>query len=412
MRLITVAALLLTVSVLPLRAAGPILATDDFDSGSLGEFRVVDDTKLVFVPRTGYDQDSVNSALTWWYGRLTNVKGREVTIEASGLHTTVYNGRRGENLPFHRNTVNVFSYDREHWQRFTWTEFSAGGKAYRMKQIFSRDTVWVAYIMPYSFSRMERMLREVSARACVRIESMGRSVEGRPLYVATVEEPGPDIPGRPVVWIVARQHAFETGGSWSCEGLLRWLSSDEPEARAIRRRVTFRVCPMLNPDGVVRGHTRFNAVGVDLNRHWNTEDPLSEDPRMAPEIVRVRQAMAGWKESRRLDLFVNIHCNDMVWNEGGDYMRYAPLSREKDAARLESLLREHTVFTGPYEKTTGLGATEHAVAREFGCMALLMELKTGYLEGLGRWTGRDVWLEHGPGVARAAVRWLEGLEKR
>jgi hypothetical protein len=34
-------------------------------------------------------------------------------------------------------------------------------------------------------------------------------------------------------------------------------------------------------------------------------------------------------------------------------------------------------------------------------------MKTGYLENLDRWTGKDVWLDHGRGLARAAFRFLE-----
>jgi hypothetical protein len=390
----------------PLYASRPIRVSDDFESGSLGVWRVEGNTRLVFVPRLEHDQDGINTALTWFYGRLENTAHREVTLVATGLDYTVYKGRRGTILPYERNTVPVFSYDREHWQRFTDCSFDEEAREFRMRQVFSRDPVWVAYTIPYTLSRLEGLLAEVGSHPEVSVEILGRSVEGRPLYLVTVAGPTPPESERPVVWIATRQHSFESGGSWSVEGLLRWLTSDDPEAARLRRRVVFRVCPMLNPDGVVRGGTRFNARGVDLNRHWHESDPLSNDPAAAPEIGLVKRALESWTKSNRLDLWINIHNNDMVWNEDGDYIRFAPAAREGEARRLEEILREETVYTGPFLPTLSDGSTEAVVSEITGAIGLLMEMKTGYLDVLDRFTGEDVWLDHGRGLALAASRFL------
>jgi hypothetical protein len=164
---------------------------------------------------------------------------------------------------------------------------------------------------------------------------------------------------------------------------------------------------MLNPDGVVSGGTRFNVKGVDLNRHWNSEDPFSSDYRMAPEIAFVKAALRQWQRSHRLDLWINIHNNDMVWNKDGDYIRFAPADQEETARRLEKALRQKAIFTGPFIPTPNSLTTEAVVAKEFGALSLLMEMKTGYLDKWDRWTGVDLFLLHGEGVARSAATWLE-----
>jgi hypothetical protein len=387
--------------------AGPIRVSDQFESGSLGNWRLGGNTRLLFIPKTDFDQDQVNTAVTWFYGRLENVAQREVRIEVTGLECTVYNGKKGDILPFQRGTVPVFSYDREHWQRFTDCTFDLAARTFKMRQIFSEDTVWVAYTIPYTFSRLEGLLKEIETNPAVTVETLGRSAEARPLYLVTVAEPGTDSQKQPVVWIVARQHAFEAGGSWSVEGLLRFLISDNPEATRIRRQITFKLCPMLNPDGVVHGGTRFNARGVDLNRHWHSSDPLSSDLKMAPEITLVKQALRNWHASHRLDLWINIHNNDMVWNEDGDYIRFAAPGGDVEARKLEAFLREETVYTGPFQLSSDEHDTDAVVAANTGALSLLIEMKTGYLESLDRWTGQDIWLNHGRGLARAAARFLE-----
>ena len=386
--------------------AGPIQVSDTFESGNLGVWRVERDTRLVLVPRTEYDQDHINSAVTWFYGRLSNILHREVTIQIEGLDYTVYNGQKGNILPFERNTVPVFSYDGAVWERFTDCSFRKEDRTFRIRHIFSRDTVWIAYIPPYTFSRLESLLTEVRAHPAIKVESIGRSVEGRPLYLVDVAEPGRPEDSRPVVWVVARQHAFEAGGSWAVEGLLRFLTGSDPAAQAIRKQLVFKLCPMMNPDGVFRGGTRFNARGVDLNRHWHVNDPLSQDANSAPEIALLKRAIRSWRASHRLDLWVNIHNNDMVWNDDGDYIRFAPANREGEARRLEAVLRKETIFTGPFEPAPDGKATEAVVAMETGALGLLMEMKTGYLNEPDRWTGIDVFLEHGRGLARTASRFF------
>ncbi|UCF36731.1 MAG: hypothetical protein JSU96_18270 [Acidobacteriota bacterium] len=387
-------------------AAGPIRATDQFESGSLGEFRIEDETRLIMVPRTDRDQDRVNSAVTWFYGRLENVLNRLVTIELEKLDYTVYNGKVGTILPFERNTVPVYSYDGEHWERFSNCRFEKESRRFVIQQIFSRDSVWIAYIPPYTLSRLEELVKRLETHPAVTVDLLGESAEGRPLYLVSLETEPHGSTEKPVVWIQARQHAFESGGSWAVEGLLRFLTSSDPLARKLLERLVFKVCPMLNPDAVVNGGTRFNAKGVDLNRHWNAEDPYSADLQSAPEIGLVKRALQQLKQSRRLDLWINIHNNDMVWNEDGDYINFAPKEREAEARELETLLRDWTIFTGPFELTENGNATESVVAGATGALSLLMEMKTGFLEEQGRWTGVDLFVAYGESLAKVLGRFF------
>jgi murein tripeptide amidase MpaA len=74
-----------------------------------------------------------------------------------------------------------------------------------------------------------------------------------------------------VVWLIARQHAWEAGTSFVMEGALRFVTSDDPRARALRERIVFKFVPMMAQDGVARGKVRFNLNGYDVNRHWDDQ---------------------------------------------------------------------------------------------------------------------------------------------
>jgi cytosolic carboxypeptidase protein 2/3 len=67
-------------------------------------------------------------------------------------------------------------------------------------------------------------------------------------------------------------HPGETPGSWMMQGFLKCITGDSHQAVQLRKRIVFKVIPMVNPDGVIIGNYRTSLAGCDLNRRYDYPD--------------------------------------------------------------------------------------------------------------------------------------------
>ena len=102
------------------------------------------------------------------------------------------------------------------------------------------------------------------------------------------------------IWIQARQHAWESGSSWVCRGLVEWLVSDDDRAERLRKTSTIVIVPIMDMDNVTIGAGGKNEKPHDHNRDWGDE----------PHFPAVRAAMkkiSAMNDDGSFDLFVDLH---------------------------------------------------------------------------------------------------------
>jgi len=163
------------------------------------------------------------------------------------------------------------------------------------------------------------------------VQTVGTSVEGRPIRAIRITGPG-DASSRPQVVYSYLQHAREwitaMAGAFLADRLVHDHGVD-PVVTALVDRVEFWIVPITNPDGYVytwstdrlwRKNRRNNGAGifgVDLNRNWDagwggqgsSGDPSSDiyrgpAPFSEPESQALRDLMLGLP---RLEGYIDIH---------------------------------------------------------------------------------------------------------
>ena len=384
----------------PTTDAPAVRFNTNFEGASLGKVEVLSSGVFrCFVPGQ-YNERGRNRQTSWFYFRMDGVRGRELTLTMTDL-VGEYNERPGA-VPYGPGIVPVFSPDGRRWTHVDGAAVSwdADRKEMTFRITPESDCVWVAHAPPYTPADLRRLLDEIDGRSPhARVESIGRTVNGRDIQMVTVTDAAVPKSEKTCVWLQSRQHAWESGTSWVMEGALRFITSDDPAAAELRRRVVFRFTPMVDVDGCATGKVRFNANGFDVNRHWPTVDLVSKDRlREMPEIWYTKKAIVSAHAlGPPIALFVNMHNTEtaeyLATQIDGDAPAFAKLSR------LESRLIERGQFNPsrklerprPSIVPRSPQDTTNSLWPERRIPVALMELRVSKDEKLGRQRTVDDW---------------------
>ena len=361
--------------------AGEITFNQNFEGSALGKIEASGQTSFRCHVEGQHDERGRNRQANWYYFRMDGVLGRKVTLTLTDF-VGEYNDRPGS-CPMNADTIPVFSYDNERWQHFPAMAWDDQKKEATLEFEGQHDRIWIAHAPPYTHARHLELLEELDRLPNVRVEVIGKTVQQRDLHLVTVANF--QKPGARTVWLQARQHAWETGTSYVMEGALRFITSDDPRARALRDKVVFKFTPMMDPDGCANGKVRFNANGYDVNRHWDEVDLWRKEFLLRmPEIWYVKKAIFGCMESeRKIDLMLNMHNTETA--------EYIDTQADEEPTR-QMMQRFFDALAGTtsFDPSRKLrfndtpGNTTNCLWKERGVPVMLMEQRLGTSAKLGR----------------------------
>lgn len=165
------------------------------------------------------------------------------------------------------------------------------------------ETIDIAFCYPYGMPEIDALIRETSGYW--QQDTIGVTSRGRPIIRLSNDYGTPDG-DQPGLYLIARQHAGETPGSWVLDGFLRHLASLGDSAP-----LTW-VIPFVNRDGVEEGDYGKDPYPIDLNRAW--QRPFRQSMRF--EIQCIERDIALWAGRCKPVLGMDFHAPGGTENDG------------------------------------------------------------------------------------------------
>ncbi len=300
----------------------------DFENGRLGQVEVLAKNQYRLHVEGQKDQAGRNRQASWYYFRVDDARGQDLKFELVDL-AGEYNFTPNAGA-ITKDTPPFYSYDQKTWHPVEKFTYDQSGPAIRFEVHSTRPRVWIAHAPPYTNDNFAALLRSIRKHPTLTYTAIGKTPEGREMPLLTITDRGVPDAGKKVMWLMFRQHAWESGSSWTGEGFIRFALSSDPTALAIRRGAILKILALCDPDGVAHGRVRFNGQGYDLNRNWDVDDPAK-----LPEITLQKKAIFAWLDAgHRIDAFVTLHNT-----ETNEYIAGAPDPTGKLLALVERFNR-------------------------------------------------------------------------
>ena len=328
----------------------------DFESGSLAGYQLVDSSWLKVS-----DQDSMlclsylitsqsdplnpvdvnlSPSARWFFFCMTGVKDKQITLNFQGTD------------PLRP----VYSYDKVNYLRLDDSFDTYRAKENRPRYLFSqrfvKDTVYIAYFIPYDYTYLQKRIGEWAQHACVQFEIIGYSHKGWPIPMLTITDTRVPDAQKKRIWIHARIHPSESPASWHLDGMIDALVANTPQAVACRQAMIFYIVPFANPDGVIEGLSRSTATGVNIEINWARPEKQTE-----PEVKVLKSVMEKLTAERPFDMQLNMHSQA---SNNATYWVHTAKSTSDYFYKNELKLCYFTMFDNPYLRKNDLAFSDLA----------------------------------------------------
>eukprot|EP01064_Diplonema_japonicum_P022277 TRINITY_DN3199_c0_g2_i1.p1 TRINITY_DN3199_c0_g2~~TRINITY_DN3199_c0_g2_i1.p1 ORF type:complete len:482 (+),score=108.99 TRINITY_DN3199_c0_g2_i1:48-1493(+) len=279
----------------------------NFDSGNLGRVECIGgDDYMCHVTGDCEGTPHANSNSTWFHFEVQGGDvGRTVMLHIKSLNA--------QTKLYGHDMRPVVRKGKGSWSRITTRPHTVATQQHFVVSwpytFDGTDPVRFAFTYPYSYCELKSHLAQwelLAKQSSIVFERsvLTKSLDGRDLDMLRITSPKGRDSDKKIALFTARVHPGETPASHMLHGLIDFLLSDNPQAAALRANFVFKIVPMLNPDGVARGHYRSDTNGVNLNRMYDC-------PKMDkhPTIYAVKKLFLSLHGTGRLTLYIDFHAH-------------------------------------------------------------------------------------------------------
>ena len=240
----------------------------------------------------------------WWYLRVGGIdvnKPLFVKVVANMSAGNSEGGARHEKLAGNWSLPARAAISTNHtdWDQTEIGERHGSETTYRIEP--KTSMLWLAWGPPFTLSDARTFLTAAAEQhPFAECFSLARSREGRSVPALQVKEGSLPESRRPVIWVLARQHAWEAGGTWVGIGFAEWLTSNDDRARRLRSEAEIFFVPVMDADRVATSDGGKESIPRDHNEDW------SQSPHY-PEVAAVEKRILAQVKENRVALLVDLH---------------------------------------------------------------------------------------------------------
>ena len=229
------------------------------------------------------DIDSVNTCGVWFNFGVTGYRSDTLLTFSTKFVRDVHS-------PF----FPVVSNDNVNFKRVRQSGFL---NFFNLKVFPKSDTLYIATGFPYTYTQLNSFLDEISASNNLSTETLITTDKGLEVKLLTITK-NPKSKRAKLVWIICRQHAFESVANYVMEGMIRYLLSDNCDQKLLKQYI-FKIVPMVDVESVYNGQTGRMSLPKDYNRDWGK--PLR------PIISRIEEEINKTAQENCYTIFWDVH---------------------------------------------------------------------------------------------------------
>lgn len=197
--------------------------------------------------------DSINTCGVWFNFGVTGYRRDTVltfkTLFAKTVHSPFFPTISDDNIDFQHVRQSGMS----------------GGFVLRITP--TADTTYISTGFPYTYSRLQNLLSEIKTSKNLKIDTLLTTSNNLNVNQLTITKK-PKRKHKKLVWIICRQHAFESVCNYVMEGMIRYLMSESCNQKLLKTHI-FKIVPMVDVESVYNGQSGRMQLPVDFNRDWD-----------------------------------------------------------------------------------------------------------------------------------------------
>ncbi len=274
---------LLLLLLFPLLLNAQIKLSDNFQNGN-GKL-ILSKNNSIFVQANLGKNQTINC---WFYFKIFNFNKQQniklYLVNSPTICTPIFI---------------VYSPDNTHWHKI---HFSQSSNLYTLFVIpkTKADTLFIALTYPYTYNTLLTFLKSIKKNPFVHISTLTTSKHGHKVPLLTISDFSSKNNSKDLVWIIARQHAFEAPANYCLQGIIKFFISNTSLADTFRKNTIAFIVPMMDVDNVINGFSGRMQMPIDFNRDW-MKNPYWNAIKATEQLIQTTSQIYNFR------LFFDIH---------------------------------------------------------------------------------------------------------